>query len=40
MEIVDTIHVTDVRDVGDMTRKTDVLKGIFTTGEHCVRRKV
>ena len=39
MEIVDTIHVTDVRDVGDMTKKSDVLKKIFTTGEHCVRGK-
>ena len=37
MDIVDTIHVTDVRDVGDMTKKTDVLKKIFATGEDCVR---
>jgi len=39
MEIVDTIHVTDVRDVGDITKKTDVLKKIFTAGEQCARGK-
>jgi hypothetical protein len=40
MEIVDTIHVTDVRDVGDMSGKTDVLKKIFAIGEDCVRGKI
>ena len=39
MDIVDIIHVTDVRDVGDMPTKTDVLKKIFTTGEDCARGK-
>ena len=39
MDIVDIIHVTDVRDVGDMPTKTDVLKKIFATGEDCARGK-
>lgn len=36
MEIAEIIHVTDVRDVGDMNKKTDVLDTIFKTGEKVV----
>jgi hypothetical protein len=33
MEIVDKIHVTDVRDVGDIKNKKDALEKIFAQGK-------
>jgi hypothetical protein len=32
MNIVQKIHITDVRDVGDISKKKEVLKKIFTLG--------
>ena len=33
MNIVEKIHVTDVRDIGDINNKTEVLEKIFATGK-------
>jgi multimeric flavodoxin WrbA len=33
MEIVEKIHVTDVRDIGDISKKPEVLEKIFTLGK-------
>ena len=33
MDIVEKIHVTDVRDLGDINRKTEILEKIFETGK-------
>ena len=33
MDIVEKIHVTDVRDIGDIKHKTEVLKKIFDIGK-------
>jgi multimeric flavodoxin WrbA len=33
MEIVEQIHVTDVRDIGDINHKTEVLEKIFALGK-------
>jgi len=33
MDIVETIHVTDVRDPGDIIKKVDVLENIFALGK-------
>ena len=33
MEIVEKIHVTDVRDIGDISRKSEVLEKIFALGK-------
>ncbi|MEE8382635.1 MAG: hypothetical protein V3R78_12260, partial [Thermodesulfobacteriota bacterium] len=33
MEIVEKIHVTDVRDIGDISKKPEVLEKIFALGK-------
>lgn len=33
MEIVEKIHVTDVRDIGDINKKSEVLENIFALGK-------
>ncbi|MCP4714889.1 MAG: flavodoxin family protein [Deltaproteobacteria bacterium] len=33
LELIDKIHVTDVRDVGDLRKKEDVLEQIFNKGK-------
>ncbi|MEI6127257.1 MAG: flavodoxin family protein [Pseudomonadota bacterium] len=33
MNIIDTIHITDVRDVGDIKKKTEKLEEIFSLGK-------
>ena len=37
MDIIHKIHVTDVRDVGDITKKGDVLEKIFAAGRRLAR---
>jgi multimeric flavodoxin WrbA len=37
MNIVQKIHITDVRDVGDISKKKEVLKKIFTLGRKLAR---
>ena len=37
MEIVGKIHATDVRDVGDISRKEELLEEIYTLGEKLAR---
>lgn len=33
MDIVEKIHITDVRDVGDISKKNDVIESIFAIGK-------
>jgi len=33
MKIVEKIHVTDVRDIGDINKKTEVLEKIYALGK-------
>jgi len=33
MDIVEKIHITDVRDVGDIRKKTDIIENIFSIGK-------
>jgi len=37
MEIVEKIHVTDVRDIGDISKKPEVLEKIFSLGKKLAR---
>jgi hypothetical protein len=34
MELVEKVHVTDVRDAGDIRNKQEELKKIFELGKH------
>ena len=36
MDIIDKIHVTDVRNVGDIAEKKDVMEDIFNRGKKLV----
>lgn len=38
MEIVEKIHVTDVRDVGDIMKKTEKLKEIYEIGKSLIEK--
>jgi hypothetical protein len=33
MQIVEKLHVTDVRDIGDINKKTEELKKVFAAGK-------
>jgi len=33
MDIVEKIHITDVRDVGDISKKTEIIENIFSIGK-------
>jgi len=33
MDIVEKIHITDVRDVGDISKKHDVIENVFAIGK-------
>jgi len=33
MDIVEKLHITDVRDVGDISKKTDIIENIYSIGK-------
>ncbi len=37
MDIVEKIHITDVRDVGDICKKTEIIKNIFSIGKRLAK---